>query len=190
MASFGERKSASSLGKGYATDPIYEFAKECCSGWTTSGINARYGPWAILIQASIIQIITAAINKPDQVGKFMPVKWENPFAILPEFGNNHKAIEAIIAPPNKYGLLLPNLDFVLSDKAPISGWTTIPVKGPANQIKPYKKASAPKFSVTGPDKIILICHANCNPRKPNAKFKKFTVVNFFKPSLLVIISPP
>ena len=28
MASFGERKSASSLGKGYATDPIYEFAKE------------------------------------------------------------------------------------------------------------------------------------------------------------------
>lgn len=28
MASFGERKSTSSLGKGYATDPIYEFAKE------------------------------------------------------------------------------------------------------------------------------------------------------------------
>ena len=73
------------------------------------------------MQASIIQIIIAAIKRPVQDGKFMPVNFANISAILPELGNNHKATEAIIAPPNKYGLLLPNLDFVLSDKAPING---------------------------------------------------------------------
>ena len=30
---------------------------------------------------------------------------------------------------------------------------------------------APKLSVTGPDNIILICQANCNPKNPIAKLK-------------------
>ena len=51
----------------------------------------------------------------------------------------------------------------------------MPVKGPASQINPNKNGEAPRFSVTGPDKIILICHANCKPKNPRAKLKNFAV---------------
>ena len=126
---------------------------------------------------------TAAIKSPVHAGTFVP----NKFAILPELGNNHNAIDAIIAPAKRYGLRRPNLDLVLSESAPIKGCTTIPVNGPASQIKPYNHGVAPRPSVTGAERIILICHANCNPKKPNAKFKKLIVVNRFSSLFSLII---
>ena len=56
----------------------------------------------------------------------------------------------------------------------------MPVNGPASQINPNKNGEAPRFSVTGPDKIILICHANCKPKNPRAKLKNFAVEKRFK----------
>ena len=50
----------------------------------------------------------------------------------------------------------------------------------------YKAAidDAPKLDVTGSDSAILVCQANCKPKKPKAKFKNCIVLNFFKISFI------
>ena len=68
-----------------------------------SGINALYGPWAALTQASITQIKIAAINKGKKAGMLEPNK-------LPKnslFGNKINPRAPNSAPKNKYGILLP-----------------------------------------------------------------------------------
>ena len=94
--------------------------------------------------------------RPSQTGALSPKS----AAMSPLLGSRNKPMAANIAPPIKYGILLPNGVCVTSESAPIIGCTTIPVTGPASQIKPKIRGLAPRASVTGPDRIILICQAN------------------------------
>ena len=54
---------------------------------------------------------------------------ETPMPKLPALGNRHITSTAINAPTNKYGMRRPKRHQVLSLKAPIIGWTTMPAKG-------------------------------------------------------------
>ena len=135
-----------------------------------SGTNALCGVWLIFTQASIIHKILAAKSRLGEKGKAISAK-------LPR-----------IAPINRKGLLLPNFVQILSLRVPTTGWTIIPIIGPASHIKPKIAAFAPSGSTTLPVRFICIAHANCRPIPPIIKLISCVTLNLGKTCVSLLIS--
>jgi len=98
--------------------------------WSDGNISptkALNGSIEILIEASIIQSVPAAIQRTG------------------EFGIKIKAREARIAPVRKYGRRRPSLFQVLSLICPIMGWIINPVTGAAIHKIGMFSTLAPEF---------------------------------------------
>ena len=103
-----------------------------CEGGNLSAMKARYGSMAVLLLASSNQSSTTAIHT----------------AVTN--GNRNRQMLQPIAPTRKNGLRLPHRGLqVRSDNAPIRGWMSSPVIGPARFKIGRSCGLAPRNSYTG-----------------------------------------
>ena len=120
--------------------------------WTLrsrSEINARYGSMEVLFPASTSQRQITAIHSAVTSGK------RNKMMIMTRL------------PPSMYGLRFPHLgDQVLSLIAPIKGWISKPVIGPAMLRIGRLCASAPKNKKIGFTALWVSPKLNCTPKNP------------------------
>ena len=113
-----------------------------------SEINARYGSMEVLFPASTSQRQITAIHSAVTSGK------RNKMRIM------------TTAPPSMYGLRFPNRVHVLSLIAPIKGWISKPVIGPAMLRIGRLCASAPKNKKMGFTALWVSPKLNCTPKNP------------------------
>ena len=120
-----------------------------CALRSRSEINARYGSMAVLFPASTSQRQITAIHSADTSGK------------------RNKMMTQIKPPPSTKGFRRPHRGLhVLSLIAPINGWISKPVIGPAMLRIGRLCASAPSRRNSGFTAVWVSPKLNCTPKNP------------------------